>query len=269
MADRRDKAFDRGAFAGHQNIDAPDPDPNVAPRSGINPLRDDGGDDKGLLGSLKDALKPGDLKRDDDAKGRSGPFGRDDRGGSLMDKMMPGRSDPSDRSATGGGPGILDKLTGRSDPTDTGKTGFLDKLTGSAGWDRDAGRALGLDGDPKAPRGYDPSRRPGDPRAPGRDAARRDDDPGNYRYDSLRDPRNDVRPHDVGDRATPRTSPLDREGAVGHEFTADGSIGGTADKIGGPFSKDGVIGRQFTDSGTVGGSVQDTAGHGDATRKGR
>ncbi|KAI0141266.1 hypothetical protein GGR57DRAFT_420075 [Xylariaceae sp. FL1272] len=266
MADRDSKkAFDRGTYAGHINTD-PDPDPGAAPRSGINPLRDDhadwdrGGSDRGgLLGTLKDALKPGDIKDAERAKGRPGDHplsGRDDRGGGIMDKMLPGRRDQ---------PGILDKLTGRHDPTDTSRPGILDKLTGATSRDHDAGRALGLDGDPKAPRGWD-ARPPGDRREPAR---RVDDPPGNYRYDG-RDPGRDVRPHDVGDRATPRTSPLDREGAVGHEFTADGPIGGTIDRaVGGPFSKDGVIGRQFTDSGTVGGSVQDTAGHGDATRKGR
>lgn len=39
-------------------------------------------------------------------------------------------------------------------------------------------------------------------------------------------------------------------------------------KVGGPLSKEGAIGKQFTDSGAVGGTVQDTLGHGNATRKG-
>lgn len=49
---------------------------------------------------------------------------------------------------------------------------------------------------------------------------------------------------------------------------SEGAIGGTANKLGGPFSKDGTVGHQFTDKGSVGGTVQDTVGHGDATRKG-
>ncbi|OTB00817.1 hypothetical protein M426DRAFT_323932 [Hypoxylon sp. CI-4A] len=65
-----------------------------------------------------------------------------------------------------------------------------------------------------------------------------------------------------------RVSAFDSQGSVGHQFTSEGAIGGTAQKIGGPFSKEGAVGRQFTDKGSVGGTVQDTMGHGNATRKG-
>ncbi|KAI0179922.1 hypothetical protein GGR52DRAFT_568689 [Hypoxylon sp. FL1284] len=61
---------------------------------------------------------------------------------------------------------------------------------------------------------------------------------------------------------------FDREGAVGRQFTSEGAVGGTAQKVGGPFAREGAVGRQFRDDGSVGGSVQDMMGHGDATRKG-
>ncbi|KAK7699080.1 hypothetical protein SLS64_011994 [Diaporthe eres] len=53
---------------------------------------------------------------------------------------------------------------------------------------------------------------------------------------------------------------LDADGAIGHQFTADGAIGGTAQKIGGPLDKDGAIGKQFTTEGSIGGTVQDKMG---------
>lgn len=40
---------------------------------------------------------------------------------------------------------------------------------------------------------------------------------------------------------------------------ADGSVGGTAQKVGGPFDKDGAIGQQFTSKGAVGGTAQSAA----------
>ncbi|RKU48844.1 hypothetical protein DL546_007519 [Coniochaeta pulveracea] len=53
---------------------------------------------------------------------------------------------------------------------------------------------------------------------------------------------------------------FDAKGAVGHAFTENGAIGGTANAIGGPLAKDGVIGKQFTTEGSVGGTVQNTLG---------
>jgi hypothetical protein len=43
-------------------------------------------------------------------------------------------------------------------------------------------------------------------------------------------------------------------------FAEQGAIGGTAQKIGGPFDKDGVIGKQFTADGSIGGTVQNNMG---------
>jgi hypothetical protein len=42
--------------------------------------------------------------------------------------------------------------------------------------------------------------------------------------------------------------------------TAEGALGGTAQKIGGPLSADGMVGKHFTEGGTIGGSVQQTLG---------
>ncbi|KAF5604821.1 hypothetical protein FPCIR_674 [Fusarium pseudocircinatum] len=53
---------------------------------------------------------------------------------------------------------------------------------------------------------------------------------------------------------------MDEQGSVGKQFTENGAIGGTAQKIGGPFDKDGVIGKQFTAEGSIGGTVQNNMG---------
>jgi hypothetical protein len=39
--------------------------------------------------------------------------------------------------------------------------------------------------------------------------------------------------------------------------TADGAIGGTAQKIGGPLDKQGAIGQHFNADGKIGGMVQE------------
>lgn len=67
---------------------------------------------------------------------------------------------------------------------------------------------------------------------------------------------------------TPATSGLgvekpkvfDAQGAIGKQFTEDGAIGGTAQKVGGPLAKDGMIGKQFTEDGSIGGTVQNAMG---------
>lgn len=40
----------------------------------------------------------------------------------------------------------------------------------------------------------------------------------------------------------------------------DGALGGVAQKIGGPLDKDGAIGKQFTTEGSIGGAVQEKLG---------
>ncbi|KAF4446749.1 hypothetical protein F53441_9683 [Fusarium austroafricanum] len=53
---------------------------------------------------------------------------------------------------------------------------------------------------------------------------------------------------------------MDEQGTVGKQFTTEGAIGGTAQKVGGPFDKEGMIGKQFTTEGSIGGTVQDKMG---------
>lgn len=43
-------------------------------------------------------------------------------------------------------------------------------------------------------------------------------------------------------------------------ITAEGAIGGAAQKIGGPLDKEGMVGKQFTTEGSIGGTVQDMMG---------
>ncbi|KAK5945548.1 hypothetical protein PMZ80_002753 [Knufia obscura] len=55
-------------------------------------------------------------------------------------------------------------------------------------------------------------------------------------------------------------SPLDaNKGGVGEEFTTEGKVGGTAQKVGGPFAADGKVGKEFTQQGSVGGKAQEMA----------
>ncbi|KAK4942542.1 hypothetical protein LTR10_017671 [Elasticomyces elasticus] len=51
-------------------------------------------------------------------------------------------------------------------------------------------------------------------------------------------------------------SALDSKGSIGKQFTTDGLLGGTAQKVGGPLDKDGAVGKQFTENGSLGGAVQ-------------
>jgi len=52
------------------------------------------------------------------------------------------------------------------------------------------------------------------------------------------------------------TSVFDKSGAIGKHFNADGTVGGTAQKIGGPFDKEGMVGKQFNADGAIGGTAQ-------------
>ncbi|KAL2111771.1 hypothetical protein VUR80DRAFT_9333 [Thermomyces stellatus] len=67
-----------------------------------------------------------------------------------------------------------------------------------------------------------------------------------------------------GKQQKPRA--MDKEGAVGKQFTEEGAIGGTAHKVGGPFSKEGKIGKHFTTEGSIGGNVEDKMGGTKKTR---
>ncbi|KAI1768898.1 hypothetical protein GGR53DRAFT_530522 [Hypoxylon sp. FL1150] len=298
-------SFDYGAAAARPHVDLTDDD--LDPKGAAAGYTPDHGPGKSLLGSLKDALRPGDTKTDDTrtGPGHAGDFTHDGRHGGIEETMRRGNRDYDDSdkgSRTSGG--ILDSvLPGRKDDRgsdwdrdrDRGSGSILDSvLPGrrddrSDDRDRDRDRGSGgiLDSvlpgrrdDRSDDRDRDRDRRSGgilDSVLPGRRDDRSDD---RYRSDD-RDrgsgsgilgkltgaDRDRDRDRDRDDRRD--VSAFDREGRIGHPFTSEGAVGGTADKIGGPFSKDGAVGRQFTDSGAVGGTVQDTLGHGDATRKGR
>lgn len=43
-------------------------------------------------------------------------------------------------------------------------------------------------------------------------------------------------------------------------ITAEGAVASAAEKVGGPFAEDGAIGKEFTTEGSVGGAVQDALG---------
>ncbi|EXJ67174.1 uncharacterized protein A1O5_09821 [Cladophialophora psammophila CBS 110553] len=53
---------------------------------------------------------------------------------------------------------------------------------------------------------------------------------------------------------------LTSEGSVGNQFTAEGAIGGAAQKIGGPLDQHGMIGGMFKEDGAIGGTVNKMAG---------
>ncbi|KAI4722202.1 hypothetical protein E4T48_01550 [Aureobasidium sp. EXF-10727] len=59
------------------------------------------------------------------------------------------------------------------------------------------------------------------------------------------------------------TSAFSADGAIGKQFTSDGSIGQIGEKVGGPFSSQGAIGKQFTTEGSIGGTVQEQLGKGE------
>jgi len=64
----------------------------------------------------------------------------------------------------------------------------------------------------------------------------------------------------AGDKATGHgTSVFDKSGAIGKQFTTEGTIGGTAQKIGGPLDAQGAIGKHFNADGSLGGTAQSLA----------
>ncbi|KKY15852.1 hypothetical protein UCDDS831_g07455 [Diplodia seriata] len=62
------------------------------------------------------------------------------------------------------------------------------------------------------------------------------------------------------------TSMLSSKGSIGKQFTTQGILGGTAQKLGGPFDARGSIGKQFTDKGSIGGMVQDHLAQGESKK---
>ncbi|EGR48258.1 uncharacterized protein TRIREDRAFT_107853 [Trichoderma reesei QM6a] len=68
----------------------------------------------------------------------------------------------------------------------------------------------------------------------------------------------DTTPNQGGNDTKPKM--FDKEGAIGHQFTEKGMMGGTAQMMGGPFDKEGMIGKQFTAEGSIGGTAQNMMG---------
>ncbi|KAI1777559.1 hypothetical protein F4818DRAFT_438892 [Hypoxylon cercidicola] len=201
------RGFNYGASARQHNVDlSDDPDPKGT-AAGYTPDQHQG---KSLLGTLKEALRPGDIKKQERSR-HMGDTTHDGRHGGIEETMMRGHRDYDESEEgpqshiDGMRPGrVLDKEHSNME-SGTGSSGILGSLKSAYG---------------------------------------------------------------SGNDSAGRVSAFDTQGSVGHQFTSEGAVGGTAQKVGGPFSKEGAVGRQFTDKGSVGGTVQDTLGHGNATRKG-
>lgn len=54
-----------------------------------------------------------------------------------------------------------------------------------------------------------------------------------------------------------------RDKAAADHMTADGAIGQIGEKVGGPFSSQGAIGKQFTTEGSIGGAIHEQLGKGE------
>ncbi|KAI1409952.1 hypothetical protein F5Y13DRAFT_78766 [Hypoxylon sp. FL1857] len=243
---------------------------------------------KSFLGSLKEALKPGDVKKQQQQQqqqqqgsGFAGDYTHDGRhggveetmmrghrdydesqegtqshrggvrtGGSVLESVMPGHKNHSNQERGG----ILGAMKSATDNAPD-VPGALKKATGAAGG-----------GDPgsvgQSMSGGDGSGLKNSGGIAGRTER-------NSKFDKFPATGNYLGPEPgEDDNSATRVSAFDSQGSVGHQFSSEGTVGGMANKLGGPFSKEGVIGRHFTDKGSVGGTVQDTIGHGDATRKG-
>ncbi|KAI1634012.1 hypothetical protein F4809DRAFT_652145 [Biscogniauxia mediterranea] len=185
--------------------------------------------------SLLDALRPGDSRREDVQQSHH-------ERGSMLDSLNPGdsaRDMPStfnNSSATGSDPGRMGQQQRRKSRGSTSGLGSALK------------EKLGLG--ERSERNY-----------------QYDVFPSTERYEGPGPKGESRKLGDVG--STPRTSAMDSQGSIGHQFTSEGHIGGAADRVGGPFSKEGKIGKQFKDTGKVGGTIHDKLGHGDATRQGK
>ncbi|OTB13451.1 hypothetical protein K445DRAFT_24623 [Daldinia sp. EC12] len=273
-----------GATAGQQNVDlSDDPDPKGT-AAGYVPDQNQG---KSLFGTIKDALKPGDTKKhqqqQQQGSGFRGDFTHDGRHGGVEETMIPGHRDYDesqegpqthrDGVRTDGG-GVLESLMpGNKNRSNKERGGIFGAMKSAADNTPDVPGAL-----KKAAGGGDPgsvgqSMHGGNSGDGGNESGLKNSGgltgrtEKNSKFDKFPATGNYLGPEPDSDSAT-RVSAFDSQGSVGHQFSSEGAIGGTAHKIGGPFSKEGVVGRQFTDKGAVGGTVQDTIGHGDQTRKG-
>ncbi|KAI2462886.1 hypothetical protein F4781DRAFT_162350 [Annulohypoxylon bovei var. microspora] len=268
--------FNQGATNAQHNVDfSDDPDPKGT-AAGYVPDQSEG---KSLLGSLKEAMKPGDTKRQQQKQqgsGHMGDFTHDGRHGGIEETMMRGHRDydesqegpQSHRDGMKTGGVLESMMPGHKNHSNKEKGGILGAMKSATDNMRDvpgtlkkavgsqdsgtAGQSMGSGGN-------------SDLKNSGGIAGKTER---NSKFDKFPATENYLGPEPGEDDRATRVSAFDSQGSVGHQFSSEGKIGGTAQKVGGPFSKEGVIGRQFTDKGSVGGTVQDTMGHGDATRKG-
>ncbi|KAI1214392.1 uncharacterized protein F4807DRAFT_126649 [Annulohypoxylon truncatum] len=255
--------FNQGAANAQPSVDqSDDPDPKGT-AAGYVP---DQGEGKSLLGSLKEALKPGDAKRQQQQQqgsGHMGDFTHDGRHGGVEETMMRGHRDydesqegpQSHRNGMRTGGVVESVMPGQKDHVNKEKGGS--SILGAM-----KSAAEDMPGTLRKAMGSQDSGMKNSGGITGKTER-------NSKFDKFPATENYLGPQPGEDRdAATRVSAFDSQGSVGHQFSSEGHIGGTAQKVGGPFSKEGAVGRQFTDKGSVGGTVQDTMGHGDATRKG-
>ncbi|KAI0834255.1 hypothetical protein F5Y06DRAFT_307077 [Hypoxylon sp. FL0890] len=265
-----------GATNAQQNVDSSDdPDPKGT-AAGYAPDQSQG---KSFLGSLKEALKPGDAKKQQQQQGSgfAGDYTHDGRHGGVEENMMRGHRD-YDESQEG--------TQSHRDGARTGASVLESVMPGHKTHSNKEGGVLGAmksatDNTPDIPGALKRAAGGGDPGSVGQSTSGGSDSglknsggiagrsERNSKFDKFPATSNYLGPEPREDEnSATRVSAFDSQGSVGHQFSSEGAIGGTAHKLGGPFSKEGVVGRQFTDKGSVGGTVQDTMGHGDVTRKG-
>ncbi|KAF3071080.1 hypothetical protein GL218_00261 [Daldinia childiae] len=259
------RGLNYGATAAQQNIDlSDDPDPKGTAAGYVH----DQNQGKSLFGTLKDALKPGDTKKQQhQGSGFNDDFTHDGRHGGIEETMIPGHRDYDesqetpqthrDGVRTDGGNVLEAVMPGYKDHSNKDRGGIFSAMKSAA------------DNTPDIPGALKKAVGGGDPGSVGQknSGGMTGKTDKNSKFDKFPATGNYFGPEPGSDPAT-GTSAFDTEGSIGHQFSSEGAIGGTANKIGGPFSKEGLVGRQFTDKGSVGGTVQDTIGRGNETRKG-
>ncbi|KAI0901210.1 hypothetical protein F4806DRAFT_185996 [Annulohypoxylon nitens] len=264
--------FNRGATNAQPSVDqSDDPDPKGTAAGYVH----NQSEDKSFLGSIKEALKPGDAKRQEQKQqqglGHLGDLTHDGRHGGIEETMMRGHRDYGESQSHRDGArtgGVLESIMpGHKEHENKEKGGILGAMKSAANE---------MPGTMKKAMGGEDSGTAGRSAGSGGDSGLKNS--GGIMGKTERNSQFDNFPAATGNYLGPqlgedqdsatRVSALDSQGSIGHQFSSEGKIGGTAQKVGGPFSKEGAIGRQFTDKGSVGGRVQDTVGHGDATRKG-
>ncbi|KAL7623619.1 hypothetical protein AAE478_005171 [Parahypoxylon ruwenzoriense] len=215
-----------GAKAARRNVDlADDPDPKGTAAGYTGHSEDK---HRSLLDSLKDALKPGDVRR----AGHAGDSTQDGRRGGVEETMErehrdydeqqeEGRwsrrssvlSDDLSRSTTGAGASVLESAM-------PGKKEHIDKERGRhGGWGitKMLKKAAGRSDDPRV----------GGAEGTGGGSGAMGKTEENKKKE---------------ENATERASAFDSQGSAGHEFLPESAIEGTAHRLGGPFAGEGPWG---------------------------